>query len=41
MREHHPPKRASVSSMPPIDADAPKVVWALDFEFDSTVDGKP
>ncbi|MEV6430170.1 hypothetical protein [Nocardia sp. NPDC051463] len=23
-----------------IDADAPKVLWALDFQFDSTVDGK-
>ncbi|SDJ30057.1 hypothetical protein SAMN05444695_12230, partial [Rhodococcus triatomae] len=22
------------------DADAPNVVWALDFQFDSTVDGK-
>jgi transposase InsO family protein len=29
-----------VSSIPPIDADAPKVVWAIDFQFDSTVDGK-
>lgn len=28
------------SSVPPIDADAPKVVWALDFQFDSTVDGR-
>ncbi len=26
--------------MPPIEADAPKVVWALDFQFDSTVDGR-
>ncbi|WP_342228467.1 IS3 family transposase [Nocardia wallacei] len=40
VREHHPRKRAGVSSMPPIDADAPKVVWALDFQFDSTVDGR-
>ncbi|MGV9611855.1 IS3 family transposase [Nocardia xishanensis] len=39
VREHHPRKRARVSSMPPIDADAPNVVWALDFQFD--VDGKP
>ena len=23
-----------------VDADAPKVVWALDFQFDSTIDGK-
>src|SRR5262245_14455313 len=28
------------SSTPPIDADAPKVVWAIDLQFDSTVDGK-
>ncbi|GAA4642848.1 hypothetical protein GCM10023197_08610 [Gordonia humi] len=25
--------------MPVVAADAPKVVWALDFQFDSTVDG--
>ncbi|WP_433208563.1 integrase catalytic domain-containing protein [Nocardia sp. CA-107356] len=28
------------SSAPPVEADAPKVVWALDFQFDSTVDGR-
>ncbi|MEN2513157.1 IS3 family transposase [Gordonia polyisoprenivorans] len=33
-------KRAGQSSVPIIDADAPKVVWALDFQFDSTMDGK-
>jgi putative transposase len=33
-------KRAGVSSIPPIEADAPNVVWAIDFQFDSTVDGK-
>ncbi|WP_231895462.1 IS3 family transposase, partial [Gordonia sp. 852002-50395_SCH5434458] len=33
-------KRAGQSSVPVIEADAPKVVWALDFQFDSTVDGK-
>lgn len=32
-------KRAGQSSVPVIAADAPKVVWALDFQFDSTVDG--
>lgn len=26
--------------MPTVEADAPKVLWALDFQFDSTVDGK-
>jgi putative transposase len=35
-----PRKRAGVSSIPPIQADAPNVVWAIDFQFDSTVDGK-
>ena len=40
MRVHSPRKRAGVSSIPPIEADAPNVVWAIDFQFDSTVDGK-
>ncbi|MGV0582090.1 IS3 family transposase [Mycolicibacterium elephantis] len=35
-----PRKRAGVSSVAPIVADAPKVVWAIDFQFDSTIDGK-
>jgi len=35
-----PRKRVGVSSIPPIEADAPNVVWAIDFQFDSTVDGK-
>ena len=35
-----PRKRAGVSSIPPIEADATNVVWAIDFQFDSTVDGK-
>jgi putative transposase len=39
-RVHSPRKRAGVSSVPPVVADAPKVVWAIDFQFDSTVDGK-
>ncbi|MDF6100350.1 IS3 family transposase, partial [Gordonia hongkongensis] len=30
-------KRAGQSSVPIVAADAPKVVWALDFQFDSTV----
>jgi putative transposase len=33
-------KRVGVSSIPPVQADAPNVVWAIDFQFDSTVDGK-
>jgi putative transposase len=40
VRIYHPRKRAGVSSIPQVEADAPKVVWALDFQFDSTVDGK-
>jgi putative transposase len=35
-----PRTRAGVSSIPPIEADAPNVVWAIDFQFDSTIDGK-
>ena len=34
---------ASVPGCPPshrVAADAPNVVWALDFQFDSTIDGK-
>lgn len=37
---HSPRKRAGVSSIPPVEADAPNVVWAIDFQFDSTIDGK-
>ena len=40
MRVHSPRKRAAVSSIPPVDADAPNVVWAIDFQFDSTVDAR-
>ncbi|WP_420213934.1 IS3 family transposase [Mycolicibacterium phlei] len=40
VRIRSPRKRAGVSSAPPVKADAPKVVWAIDFQFDSTVDGK-
>ena len=40
MRVHSPRKRAGVSSIPPVVADAPNVVWAIDFQFDSTIDGK-
>src|SRR4051794_24589899 len=39
-RVHSPRKRAGVSSVPQVVADAPKVVWAIDFQFDSTIDGK-
>ena len=40
VRVHSPRKLAGVSSIPPIEADAPSVVWAIDFQFDSTTDGK-
>ena len=40
VRIYHPRKRAGISSCPQIEADAPKVVWAMEFQFDSTVDGK-
>ncbi|MGY1994485.1 IS3 family transposase [Mycolicibacterium fortuitum] len=40
VRIRSPRKRAGVSSIPPVVADAPNVVWAIDFQFDSTVDGK-
>ncbi|MFI7524002.1 IS3 family transposase [Nocardia salmonicida] len=40
IRAHSPRKRAGISSVPQVDADAPKVLWALDFQFHSTVDGK-
>ena len=40
MRVRSPRKRAGVSSVPPVEADAPNVVWAIDFQFDSTTDGK-
>src|SRR5260370_6762132 len=40
VRVHSPRKRAGVSSVAPIAADAPNVVWAIDFQFDSTTDGK-
>lgn len=37
---HSSRKRAGISSVPPIIANAPKVVWAIDFQLDSTSDGK-
>ena len=40
VRVHSPRKRAGVSSIPPVKADAPNVVWAIDFQVDSTIDGK-
>ncbi|MCA4724638.1 IS3 family transposase [Mycolicibacterium fortuitum] len=40
VKVNSPRKRAGISSIPPIEADAPNVVWAIDFQFDSTVDGK-
>jgi transposase InsO family protein len=39
VRVRSPRKRAGVSSMSPVEADASNVVWAIDFQFDSTTDG--
>jgi hypothetical protein len=36
-RVHSPRKRAGTSTAPEVIADAPKVVWAIDFQFDSTI----
>lgn len=33
-------KRSGVSSIPPIEADTPNMLWAIDFQFDSTIEGK-
>lgn len=33
-------KRAGVATVAPVEADAANVVWALDFQFDSTTDGR-
>jgi hypothetical protein len=38
VRVHSPRNRAGTSAVPVVIADAPKVVWALDFQFDSTID---
>jgi putative transposase len=38
VRVHSLRKRAGVSSIPPIEADAPNVLRAIDFKFDSTID---
>jgi putative transposase len=40
VRVHSPRKRVGVSLIPLVIADAPKVLWALDFQYDSTIDGK-
>jgi len=38
--DRSPRKRAGVSFIPLVVADAPNVVWAIDFQFDSTIDEK-
>src|ERR1700756_6005375 len=40
VKTRSPRKRPGVSSVPPIEADAPKVVWEIDFQFDYNTDGK-
>ena len=39
-RVHSARKRAGISSCPTVVSDAPQMVWELDIQFDSTVDGK-
>ena len=39
VRVIHLRKRAGQSSAQFVDADAPKVLWALDFQCNSTIDG--
>ncbi|WP_242676907.1 IS3 family transposase [Rhodococcus sp. ABRD24] len=39
-RVHSARTRVGCPSYPTTPADAPKMVWALDFQFDSTSDGK-
>ncbi len=39
-RVHSPRLRAGMSSLSQVAADTPKVVWALDFQFDSTINSK-
>lgn len=39
-RLRSPRKRAGIPTVPPVEADAAKVVWALDFQYDATTDGK-
>jgi len=34
-------KRAGISTVPAVAAHAPDAVWAIDFQFDSTTDGRP
>lgn len=41
VRVHSPRKRTDVSSVSPILAAAARVLWAIDFQFASTVDGGP
>lgn len=40
VRVHSPRKPAGTSSVPSVKADARKVEWAIDFQFDSAIDGK-
>jgi putative transposase len=40
VRVHSPRKGGRGVSIRPIDADALNVVWSIDFQFDSTTDGK-
>jgi hypothetical protein len=37
-KKMHSPRKPGVSLIPPVEAEAPSVVWAIAFQFDSTVD---
>jgi putative transposase len=39
-RLHPPRKRVGARTAAQVEADVPKVLWALDFQFDSTIDGE-
>ncbi|MBY0391561.1 MAG: hypothetical protein K2X56_26645 [Mycobacterium pseudokansasii] len=39
-RVHSHREWAGVSSAPEMVANAPKVLWAMDFQFDTTIEGK-
>jgi transposase InsO family protein len=40
VRVRSPRRPAGISSVSPIVADAPNMLWTIDFQFDSTVDSK-
>jgi putative transposase len=41
MPQHHRRKCLSTSTAQTVTADPPNQVWAVDFQFDATTDGRP